>query len=554
MPSPKKSFSKELRRSLLVEAQSESFFRFFLPRPRPEFSSSLRKKLLLSGFSRSPRAFSSSRFSKKIFSGYSRVFSGILATTLLFFWGVPLFFASPIRATEGTRISDFQGSVRLLRDGGEETVVTNDIFLNAGTTLETKDNSFAEVRFFEDSILRLDSNTRIKIELLAPHYARSDLGHIQVSLESGRAWVRSFSAETDFSEFSLRIEGAAILSKNGAAIEAMTSSFESSFLVHDRSARLFSGGTEYFLPAGQSWISLQSGSKIASFSESDEWAEQNLRADRVIVQALLQEKMAAQKESFLKTLTEFFGPPTETEEVFFDLVSQSFDEKDISENFERFSVRIHDDFSKNPEATLAFLAAAEKNFAGVLPDSPLFVLKTKMEILSDKIGNVPDAVAAESKKTTRLWEARDLATLGKADLAAEIVSETVSEEVFNENPSPSVLEEKTEQIAAISEIPETNADEEKIIAELPHLALRGLNKPKSDPIQSAQEIVRRVKIYESEAGQENTLRAHLNEVSDLATLSEIRRRVPENLVSTVNERIFVILDLERKKTKSNPVL
>ncbi len=553
LPSPRKEFSESLRKKILLSCESENLLSEFpLPHPCPEFTRMLRAKLLLS--TRAPSSLHIfSRFSPKKIVRFSRTFSGIAVAILLFFGTLPAFFSSSTLATEGTRLSDFQGEVIIVRDGGAETVATNDIFLGSGAIIETKEDSFAEIRFFEDSVLRLDQNTRVKIELLTPHRARSDLGHIQVFLESGRAWVRSFSTETDFSEFSLRINGAAILSKNGAAIEAITDSSERTFLVHDRSARLFANGTEYFLPAGKSWSS-DSEMTISSFSESDEWAQHNLAADRVLAEALIQEKIVAQKEGFLASLRDIFVFQTETEKMFFEIVSSSFDHRDISEYFVKFSKRVRDDFAKNPESTRAFLAAAQKNLVGILPDSPLFSLKTQMENLGNDLENIPAAVAAESKKTTRLWEARDLAAQGKTELAAEIVSETVSEEIPNPLPGIEILEEKTEQIAAIAEIPETQAEEDKIIAELPRLGLQGLSRPKGDPVKTAQDIVRRVKIYESESGQENTLRFHLKEVSDLATLVEIRRRLPENLAEIVNEKIFVVLNLETKKTKSEPIL
>ena len=97
--------------------------------------------------------------------------------------GIIWFFSSS-ESTVAQLVIDM-GIVEIKRSGGEWTAVQSGILLYPSDAIRTKDNSTATIILFESSIIRLDTNTEIKLEKVIREHKGTD---ILIKQESGRTW------------------------------------------------------------------------------------------------------------------------------------------------------------------------------------------------------------------------------------------------------------------------------------------------------------------------------------------------------------------------------
>jgi len=248
--------------------------------------------------------------------------------------------------------------------------------------------------------------------------------------------------------------------------------------------------------------------------------------------------------------------------LFFSNLSQLFRRQVV--DWSVFSSALQERFDKNPDSLLASLASLEKTTTSLLPDSPLFEAKIILENARLRFSQQSEQLLMkEQQKTSRLYEAKKLAEKGERILAQQIVEkqlqENISDKPEEENPEGNILLEKEKQIALASEIDiDTLISEQvetRVLAETTQIVRPRFPHPttKKDAQEQAYDIILRVKKYESERGQQNTLHHQLNtlknEGASLPVLIEVQKRLPEGVLQEeLHEKILSILEEERRKT------
>ncbi len=583
---PDKTFAAGLRKRLLEEFaaehdQLEARLRLHAGEVKPSEAFRNRLRHQLTAKERTPRPiFVSKRktWRRALEVGVSVMTVITLVTATVFFGSRPT-----TLATDQTLLTDFDGEVRILHNGADMTVVAPELPLAPGMTIATADDSAATIRFFEDSRLRLDENTTVIIRHLAPHSVRSDLGEVGISIVEGRIWVRNFATDEDYSRFVVALNpDNTVVMDSGGALDIAVSKSGRSIRVWERSAYLVSDGIRAFLSEGKEFLqrgNFNSGMlPIQAEAYQDAWIIDNFAADDVIISALLKEKMQAQRlqsENRVASLRERFVSPfgTNADDVVFDLESKFFDalaelsvNADATDPLDQFAAEVRRIAQNHHDETIALLASAEKTLSIVLPDSPLFVAKKTIEDLKFELEQKPAAVAAEERRTERLWEARRLAQSGNIPLAEEIIRENSkdveaeSEVAVEPADTADILAEKQEQLAALSALSSAAGMEGAVVESLEKETVEETSRiiRPGFPVASTRtttdqvyDIITSIKKYESPIGQANTLRAHLSKIDNsaeqLTLLMEIKNRVPDELMSMVDEKIILILGEERDR-------
>ncbi len=584
---PSKTFTASLRQRLLEEFDTEYNqleARLRLQASETVPSEAFRKRLR-------QRLVADERQTRKIFVApakrtWRRAFEvGASVMTIVTLITATVFFGSrpTTLATDLTLLTAFSGDVQLTQAGTQATVVAPDIAITTGTAITTGARSGATVRFFEDSILRLDQNTRVTIENLTPHSARDDLGEVGITILEGRAWVRTFSTDEDYSRLVITLTSEnSIVMDAGGALDVTVSKTERSIRVWERSAAALSNGVRAFLSEGKEFLQhggFNSGMlPIGEASYQEPWVVQNFAADDLLIGTILEEKIDAQRilaENRVASLREHFASPFgedsdaeifQLETDFFAMLSHLLVNADNEAALNHFVESVHNVGEKNHDQVVALLASAEKTLSIVLPDSPLFTAKKTIENLKFELEQKPSVIAIEERRTTRLWEARRLAQAGNVSLAEEIVRESSTEaegaarETISPDQTADILAEKQEQLAALSAIT-TSAGvtegvaeslEKETVAESSRIIRPGFPDASTrNTTNQAYEIIASIKKYENITGQKNTLYHHLNSIEDsaenLSLLMEIKNRVPNELVGMVDEKIILILGKERER-------
>ncbi len=519
-----------------------------------------------------------------------RALRGVASVTAAFAVIVSgLFFSAslPTQASDDTFITEFYGDVQMVRDDRMQRVSGENLILSRGSVVSTKENSGATIRFFEDTVMRLDENTIMRVESLEPHEARSDLGFAAVTLVKGRAWVRTYSVNEEFSRFVVRyVNGAMILDSGGAAdIEVSSATMRANVwhrtasFVRPENQILVSEGSQYV------WRSALNSEAIGPIDDTKgqtAWVQQNLVADKEIENTFIANKIERREQELVERMGAMqssfrlpFGDSepqelTDLEDIFFIALQELFfSPEGESASLNAFVDKTREIFPEYRDEVIAFMASAQKTLANVLPDSPLYSMKEAIDTLQEEFLNEQERIVArEKRKTERLWEAKTLANTGNVALAEEIVRQAEQDESGEEVPeefAAVVLEEKQEQIAAIGRLEQEGVSsqatenlETSIMNESSELLRPGFDfGSKTDHREEAFEIVSSIKIYENEVGQRNTLRIKLRQISNTAEslqlLTELKKRLPENLQGEVNDKVFSILNDERKRAHPEPV-
>lgn len=485
-------------------------------------------------------------------------------------------------ATEGTVLTDFQGDVQIVRNDSDETIVTPEIPITEGTVITTGISSGATIRFYEDSILRLDANTTVVIDRLAPHAVRPDLGEVALTVRQGRAWARTFSVDKTYSRFLLTLSPDMIVMIDaGSAVDVTVAGINPLVRVWERSVYVMHGGVRHFISEGKAF-KRQGLRNFSIFDVSDAeqqefWATTNLAHDEANTKTLLREKILRQNalaENKIALLKEKFVSPfavgtdadiAAIEADFFETLSRMLASDAGDRMLDGFAANVRRVAADHHAEVGAFLASAEKTLSSILPDSPLFTAKKTIEILKAELSSTPPEVTTEQRRTERLWEAHKLVKAGNIQLAEQIIRESSNAEdvvpTMNMTPETTadILEQKQGQLAALSDIQKNGIAEDAVetlqdeaITESSRIIRPGFpDGTQQDNGRSAQNIVSRVKIYESDVGRQNTLRYHLDKIENTAEnlnlLLEVKNRVPEDMAVTVNEKIMSILNEEREK-------
>lgn len=564
---PNKQFSHRLRVSLLRHFSEENKHiegkMYFLVSEKPEeqFKHDLRAALLQKMSMKKKSQW------KKTFSSFRTKAALSFATVLLF--SVALFGLSSTGVASGTTsLSSFSGKVFI----GKQSVLEDGEALVSGETITTKENSFATLSFFEDSLVRMDENTEITITNLTPHTLRADLGEVKITLQKGRIWVRSASANEQYSHFIVSQGWYETVLDFGGAAEIFAQKQELVVSVWDRIVRIVPPvGEEFVLSQNEkfthSFLS-EKRENILPETKKDQWTLYNLQEDYAFFHSFVLQKIkqqAEQNKSTIAKIKEVFtgeSKEQELENFFFDTLALIADgqAKDTLSFLHDFEEKVRSFAKKEPEKAEAFLSSTEKSLTFVLPDSPFFPVKERVSVLKSEISKT--LLAAEKSRTERLWQASALASAGHTIVAKSIVQESTDFHAQNtEKMTPEILGERESQMVALAQIEEQeelsdfaeDAQEELIEKTKTALVRPGFphTSVNKNNTKKAQEIIRKVKKYKSITGQHNTLLAQLhtikNTAENISLVIEIKNRLPDNLQGEAQRKILDILAAERKK-------
>lgn len=560
---PRPEFSRRLKKTLLKKFSGnqkilEGQLYFLLPQvPKTTFEKQLRKRLL-SSVPRKKRVFSS-----HIFSSF-RAPALLLAPIFLFFTFAAIGFFPTGSASGKTILSSFSGDVEV--NGAR--VTEKNTPLSPSYIIATRAQSSAVLSFFEDSLVRMDEHTSIRLDTLAPHPLRPDLGEVELTLLSGRIWVKNASSDERYSRFLVNNEKYRVVLDFGGAVEISANKQEYIVRVWDKIARVIDGEREILLAQGEEYFAsffIKKRRDIAEhYAQDDLWVAYNLQEDAMLANSFLFQKIEAQNaatQSALEKIKSVFSGTDadmqEIEDFFFDTLSllahgKSTDTTTFIRDFRKKVL----DFSRiSPQKTEAFLVSAEKSLSFVPPRSPLFSIREQITHLREEIAQ--SVIAREKVRTQQLWNARLLARAGHTDAAQHIIQRNISTDT---DTSSEVLEERELQMVALGEMEKDDALED--IAENAQTLLvqktqKTLTRPgfptrsQMNTRRKAEEVIRIVKKYTSETGQRNTLIARLraipNTTENLALVLEIKKRLPEHLRNIAKRKILDILAAERKK-------
>lgn len=552
-------------------SRSESYIEgelFFLvpEKPRQEFVTDL-KASLLAEMPQKKRTWSSRKAKYSV-----GIFGSIMATSFVLF-GTLLFGVSPQgKASNATLISGLFGQVFV----EENHVATPGMSLEEGALLESGPHSGVTVRFFEDSLLRMDENTKLTITKLKTHPIRNDLGEVHVQLESGRIWVRNFSPHDQHSKFIVLAQDHTVTLDIGGAADISFQKQEFMVRVWERMLRIASilDEDERLLSEGEKFATKLTTEKHNNLTPEDSeelWVRFNKQEDTSVQSMFIENKITKDQEytatGLEKLRSAFISPFSESkdeslqevEELFFEALSEITKQKDpmnahwVLFTFEEKLKGLH---KNHPEEADAFLVSAEKTLSSILPSSPLFSIQQRISVLRAEYEE-QNTLVKEKQRTQRLWQASRLADAGHVALAQAIVAESTNIETYEEETLVEVLDEREKQIAALSTIPQENIIEEAeeiLLKNTSALVRPGFpQKTEKDTEEKAHEVIRKVKQYESDIGKKNTLRAHLNKIENnienVSLVVEIKNRLPEELQEEAQRKILDIVSEEKRKAK-----
>ncbi len=156
------------------------------------------------------------RFSFFTFPAFRRQFAAGLLMMILVISGFSFVNVDThvVFAAEFTQLTDVNGEVVVQR-GGEKLDGYRGMQLYEQDKVFTSGNSLAVVRFFDDSVSRLYSETILKIDELK-NYDSGLTSYVKVEVESGQVWSKVVSLVAENSAFIVKSNGISAEAKRGA--------------------------------------------------------------------------------------------------------------------------------------------------------------------------------------------------------------------------------------------------------------------------------------------------------------------------------------------------
>ncbi len=412
------------------------------------------------------KSFRSPRFLKTAVSS-ALLFFFVVTSVLVFPLQVPLTYAARL-----TYIDEVSGTAYVLRSG-ELLEAKKDFSLEEGDVLITKENSSVTVRFFDDSVSRLDANTQLEVTRLYSEPFNPVATQIELLLEDGHIWTRVLNLVDENSHFMISTQGSAAIVTKKAAFDLQThvySTTRSGFdnVVDFALGRNFTNETRPVLAGFQAQVSQENGSSVTHIVPVAEglqgnkavarWIESNLEKDQIHGEILAQENQKALEDTTggktdvlqdalngsSKTLS---NPDIEQERLhFLDAYNrlvlgetylmrgQGREGMHLVVEFETIvrSIMIrYPDFKKedaiNADLLLALIqskiAEQRKNLATLLPGDPLYPAKEELENTALYLAesDVDKAKMQLSQSEDKLLEVQDLIEKTKFEQAQAVL-------------------------------------------------------------------------------------------------------------------------------------
>lgn len=252
-------------------------------------------------------------------------FKTVLSSAMLFFFVVTSVVVFPFNGTilyaaRSTYLDDVQGDVFVIRNG-QLYPASKDFSLQESDILLTKEDSFAVVRFFDDSVVRMDANTQLELKRMYSEPFNPVATQVEVSLENGRLWTHVLNLVDERAHFSVATDRAmATVSKKAA--------FDLQARVSTTTLSVFDNVVDFSLKTENNKVTatkpVLSGFKAevaqtgaiqmtrmtvanAAADQNDSWIQSNLEKDKAHDQ-----QIAAETEKSLENTTDNVTPPSST--------------------------------------------------------------------------------------------------------------------------------------------------------------------------------------------------------------------------------------------------
>lgn len=221
------------------------------------------------------------------FIGKKRAWALITVCTFVFVLFLPVIeqdyevFAAPsayLHIEEGENISVKRGEETTTLSGG-------DFALEEGDVVITGDDTLASIRFFDDSISRMDANTTLEISKLFVGPEKKMKTVVAVTLDVGRVWSKIVTLVGDVSRFHMNTDGLVVTVKKKGAFDIEKKPEGIKVVAADNSVdvnvvRSESEVLSKTLVKGYSVEVTQKDIEIKTDEKSDQWALDNLKKDK----------------------------------------------------------------------------------------------------------------------------------------------------------------------------------------------------------------------------------------------------------------------------------
>lgn len=246
-------------------------------------------------------SFRMPRFLKTVVSG-AMLFVFVVTSVFLFPFQVPLTYAARL-----TYIDDFTGQAFVVREG--KIIEAEKYFsLYEGDVLMTGQNSSVTVRFFDDSVSRLDANTELEVKRLYSEPFNPVATQVELSLTDGRIWTRVLNLIDENSHFSVSTQNTSATVTKKAAFDLQTHVYSTTLSVFDNVVD-FALGSDYMsqsrpvLAGFQAQVFTENGTSVTKIvpvaeglkgdKEAARWIESNMEKDKLHTEVLVEENSKA---------------------------------------------------------------------------------------------------------------------------------------------------------------------------------------------------------------------------------------------------------------------
>ncbi|MBI5414681.1 hypothetical protein HZA38_04165 [Candidatus Peregrinibacteria bacterium] len=509
----------------------------------------------------------------------------------------PYLFGSDILPQQFSLLMEAAGEVHIVQ-GTEESQGKGGEHLSQGQTIQTGEGT-AQIVFFDETLFRIGPHSSVTLQKNTQYPGPSHSGEIEVVLEEGKVWLRSFATPTPDMKFVLK-SGDILISPLPGTLDVSREARETQIRIWERSAKISDQENKQntiFVAGSKIRYSPLEGRQeedLLTEDKNEEWVRKNISDDEIFLKNRLQTLEYEYRNhsgvlpgSFLYPIkiwgepNLFQGAPADDfyviekriEEVL--LLFLQGDEKKALATLEEATFALQAILLEHQE--LRPLAAQvfnrfQTDLMFLPADSPLWKIRKKLYDTEAEVFH-QNPFYFHRNAVEELWNLQTI-ILESDKLISRKQFETYEfQKSFLPPPITNDPEEKASLLRLkIQEIKLLNflffklfaesnieAAEDKVIAEILMLIegkedIKNLlweetsQPPDTNPIYDFQE---KVKIYKTLQGRKNQTASLLSEVENTARslpfLQEIRKVLGPELRDVVTKKMGEILEEEEKK-------
>lgn len=451
------------------------------------------------------------------FSGITRQWQKVLAmllVTVLSVTSFTVYFADipVIRAAQKTTFQHLYGDVDVIREG-EKIKAHRYMELKEGDIVVTGEKGLAIIRYFDDSVSRLSSQTELKMQRLYQDYVGLAKTEVEIELARGRVWNQVVNLVDDHGSFEVSTNKIKARTSERASFDITRDDVQKKVAV-----AVFGNKVEISVPEkrrkhkkvvveGYTYEiddMLVSEERIALNDEKDKlWVEVNRAEDKNYKKQIEKEKDNSTKEEAGVLPADPLYPAKKLKETTKLLVTSNNIERDkiqidiavkrlteasalLSEGNEEDAQKLLEEFSKRVEEVTdsvqqsaefhdyayTVFASKAKDYSMTLPDNPRYKAKEALRgaELSLALFGVEKSEVTLKNANERIIEARELFSEEKQEEAQEALLKAAQEivKVAQEEKSGSIAEheQKEETLSTVRALKGSFEEDENVSQEI----------------------------------------------------------------------------------------